>query len=99
MAGATAVFGVLPAYVSLFAEATVDAAVRHGMSPVDAGRMVTAGIEGSAALLRAQDHDTLAVRRGVTSPGGSTARGLRALDRGGLREAVQDAFDAVVDVS
>jgi pyrroline-5-carboxylate reductase len=35
----------------------------------------------------------------VTSPGGSTARGLRALDRGGLREAVQDAFDAVVDVS
>lgn len=99
MAGATAVFGVLPAYVSLFAEATVDAAVRHGMTPGDAGRMVAAGIEGSAALLRAQDHDTLAVRRGVTSPGGSTARGLRALDRGGLREAVQDAFDAVVDVS
>lgn len=99
MAGATAVFGVLPAYVSLFAEATVDAAVRHGMTPADAGRMVAAGIEGSAALLRAQDHDTLAVRRGVTSPGGSTARGLRALDRGGLREAVQDAFDAVVDVS
>ncbi|MEV4422123.1 pyrroline-5-carboxylate reductase dimerization domain-containing protein [Patulibacter sp. NPDC049589] len=99
MAGATAVFGVLPAYVSLFAEATVDAAVRHGMTPADAGRMVAAGIEGSAALLRAQDHDTLAVRRGVTSPGGSTARGLRALDRGGLREAVQDAFDAVVDVA
>ncbi len=99
MAAATAVFGVLPAYVSLFAEATVDAAVRHGMSPQDAGRMVAAGIEGSAALLAAQGHDTLAVRRGVTSPGGSTARGLRALDRGGLREAVQDAFDAVVDAS
>ena len=99
MAAATAVFGVLPAYVSLFAEATVDAAVRHGMAPGDAGRMVAAGIEGAAALLREQDHDTLAVRRGVTSPGGSTARGLRALDRGGFREAVQDAFDAVVDVS
>jgi pyrroline-5-carboxylate reductase len=99
MAAATAAFGVLPAYVSLFAEATVDAAVRHGMTPDAAGRMVAAGIEGSAALLRAQDHDTLAVRRGVTSPGGSTARGLRALDRGGLREAVQDAFDAAVAVS
>lgn len=99
MAAATAVFGVLPAYVSLFAEATVDAAVRHGFSPDLASRMVAAGIEGSAALLAAQDHDTLAVRRGVTSPGGSTARGLRALDRGGLREAVQDAFDAVVDAA
>ena len=61
--------------------------------------MVAAGIEGSAALVAAQGHDTLAVRRGVTSPGGSTARGLRALDRGGFREAVQDAFDAVVDAS
>lgn len=99
MAGATAIFGVLPAYVSLFAEATVDAAVRHGFTPDAAGRMVAAGIEGSAALLRDQGHDTLAVRRGVTSPGGSTARGLRALDRGGLREAVQDAFDDVVDAA
>jgi pyrroline-5-carboxylate reductase len=99
MAAATAVFGVLPAYVSLFAEATVDAAVRHGFTPDLASRMVAAGIEGSAALLRTQDHDTLAVRRGVTSPGGSTARGLRALDRAGLREAVQDAFDAVVDAA
>jgi pyrroline-5-carboxylate reductase len=99
MAAATAVFGVLPAYVALLTEATVDAAVRHGFAPDLAGRMVAAGIEGSAALLRAQDHDTLAVRRAVTSPGGSTARGLRALDRGGLREAVQDAFDAVVDAA
>ncbi|MBF6620941.1 MAG: pyrroline-5-carboxylate reductase [Patulibacter sp.] len=99
LAGATAVFGVLPAYVAVIAEATVDAAVRHGMSPQDAGRMVAAGIEGSAALLRTADHDTLAVRRAVTSPGGSTARGLRELDRHGVREALQSAFDAVVDVS
>jgi len=96
MAAATAIFGVLPAYVATFAEATVDAAVRHGVAPGDAGRMVAAGIEGAAALLIAQDHDTLATRRAVTSPGGSTAQGLRALDRGGLRETLQDAFDAVV---
>lgn len=99
MAAATAVFGVLPAYVAVIAEAIVDAAVRHGMPPAEASRMAAAGIEGSAALLREQGHDTLAVRRAVTSPGGSTARGLRALDRGGVREAFQDAFDAVVDVA
>lgn len=99
MAGATALFGVLPAYVAVVAEAMVDAAVRHGMSPQDAGRMAAAGIEGSAALLRTKDHDTLAVRRAVTSPGGSTARGLRELDRHGIREAFQDAFDAAAGVS
>jgi pyrroline-5-carboxylate reductase len=99
IAGATALFGVLPAYVAVIAEAMVDAAVRHGMAPQDAGRMAAAGIEGSAALLAAQGHDTLAVRRAVTSPGGSTARGLRELDRHGIREAFQDAFDAAAGVS
>jgi pyrroline-5-carboxylate reductase len=94
IAAATAIFGVLPAYVAVLAEATVDAAVRHGVSPDVAGRMVAAGIEGSAALLAARDHDTLATRRAVTSPGGSTARGLRELDRGNLRETIQSAFDA-----
>ena len=40
--------------------------------------------------------DTLAVRREVTSPGGATARGLAALERGGVRAAFLDAIDAVL---
>jgi pyrroline-5-carboxylate reductase len=51
---------------------------------------------GSAALLESRGYDTLAVRREVTSPGGSTARGLDALERAGVRSAFQDAIDAVV---
>ena len=34
------------------------------------------------------------LRRAVTSPGGSTARGLAALERGGVRAALADAMDA-----
>jgi len=45
----------------------------------------------------ARGYDTLAVRREVTSPGGSTARGLAALERAGVRAAFQDAIDAVVE--
>lgn len=93
---ATAVMGVGPAYHALVAEAQVDAAVRHGLPAPLAGRLVAETMAGTAALLAAHDYDTLAVRRAVTSPGGSTARGLEALDRGGVRSAFQAAMDAVV---
>jgi pyrroline-5-carboxylate reductase len=93
---ATAAMGVGPAYVSLFVEAQVDAAVRLGMPPALAAKLVTATAEGTAALLAARDFDTLALRRMVTSPGGSTARGLAALEDGGLRAAFHEAADAVV---
>jgi pyrroline-5-carboxylate reductase len=48
-------------------------------------------------LLRAREYDTLALRRAVASPGGSTARGLAALERGGGRAALAQAMDDVVD--
>jgi pyrroline-5-carboxylate reductase len=88
--------GVTPAYYALLAEAQVDAAVRHGLKPSLAGTLVVDTMAGTAALLAARDYDTLAVRREVTSPGGSTARGLAALERAGVRDAFQEAMDAVV---
>lgn len=93
---ATAIQGVGPAYVALFVEAQVDAAVRLGMPPRMAVELATATTEGSAALLAARGFDTLALRRSVTSPGGVTARGLAALEDGGLRAAFQAAADAAV---
>jgi pyrroline-5-carboxylate reductase len=96
MNAATAVTGVGPAYQALLAEAQVDAAVRHGLHASLAGELVAATMSGSAALIERRGYDTLAVRREVTSPGGSTARGLDALERAGIRAAFQDAIDAVV---
>ncbi|MHB8694680.1 MAG: pyrroline-5-carboxylate reductase [Solirubrobacteraceae bacterium] len=93
---ATAVMGVGPAYQALLAEAQVDAAVRHGLKPALAGRLVTETMAGSAALIEHRGFDTLSVRREVTSPGGSTARGLAALEAAGIRSAFNDAIDAVV---
>ena len=76
-------------------EALVDAGVRHGLSSVDAGRMAVETMAGSAAVLREAADDTLGLRRRVASPGGSTARGLDALERAGLRAAFSEAVDAV----
>jgi pyrroline-5-carboxylate reductase len=94
---ASAISGVGPAYQALLAEAQVDAGVRKGLTPHLASELVTATMSGSAALIEAKGYDTLAVRREVTSPGGSTARGLEALEASGLRAAFQDAIEAVVN--
>jgi pyrroline-5-carboxylate reductase len=93
---ATALSGVGPAYQALLVEAQVDAAVRRGLKASLASQLIIQTMSGTAALLAARDHDTLAVRREVTSPGGSTARGLAELERGGLRDTFQKAMDAVI---
>lgn len=85
-----------PAYYALVVEAQVDAAVRHGLSPERAAELTVQTMAGTAELLRRGGYDTLAARRAVTSPGGSTARGLDALERGGLRAAFSDALDAIL---
>jgi pyrroline-5-carboxylate reductase len=93
---AAALTSVAPAYMALVAEAQTDAGVRHGLRADLAGRLVAETMAGSAELLAARDFDTLAVRREVTSPRGSTARGLDALERGGLRSAFAAAIDRVL---
>jgi pyrroline-5-carboxylate reductase len=85
-----------PAYYALVVEAQVDAGVRHGLRSDQAAQLVVQTMAGTAELLRRQGYDTLAVRRAVTSPGGSTARGLDALERGGLRGAFSAALDAIL---
>jgi pyrroline-5-carboxylate reductase len=85
-----------PAYYALVVEAQVDAGVRHGLTADQASRLVVQTMAGTAELLRRQDYDTLAARRAVTSPGGSTARGLDALERGGVRAAFSAALDAIL---
>jgi pyrroline-5-carboxylate reductase len=94
---ATGLSGVLPAYLALFAEAQIDAGIRHGLPAPQATELVTAALPGAAAMLRARGGDTLAVRREVASPGGLTARGLEALEHAGLRGAFADALAAVLD--
>jgi pyrroline-5-carboxylate reductase len=86
-----------PAWLALVAEAMVDAGVRYGLQPADASLMAVQTLAGTAAVLEANEKDTAALRRRVTSPGGSTARGLEALERAGVRAAFYDAVAAVVE--
>ncbi|HEV3047860.1 MAG TPA: pyrroline-5-carboxylate reductase dimerization domain-containing protein [Solirubrobacteraceae bacterium] len=93
---ATGLMSCAPAYVALVAEAQIDAGVRRGIPAAQGAELVVQTLAGTAELLRRRGYDTLAVRREVSSPGGLTARGVDALERGGLRKAFSDALDAVL---
>ncbi len=95
---ATAIMGCGPAFFALVAESLTDAGVLHGLPPGEAARMAAETMAGTAAVLSEGGYDAAALRRRVTSPGGSTARGLAALEHGGLRSAFGDAVAAVVEV-
>ena len=94
---ATGTVGVSPAYTAVIAEAQIDAAVKFGVRAELASEIVVEGLRGSAELIAARGYDTLTVRREVTSPGGSTARGLQALEERGLRAAFGEALRAVLN--
>ena len=85
-----------PAFVALVVESMVDAGVRNGLQPSLALELVLQTLAGTSELLAARDGDTLGLRRQVTSPGGSTARGLAALEAAGLRTAFDDAVNAIL---
>ncbi|HXB16568.1 MAG TPA: pyrroline-5-carboxylate reductase [Solirubrobacteraceae bacterium] len=86
-----------PAYVALVAEAQIDAGVRKGIPAAQGAELVVQTLAGTAELLRRRGNDTMAIRREVASPGGLTAHGLDALERGGIRAAFSDALDAVLE--
>jgi pyrroline-5-carboxylate reductase len=86
-----------PALFAVMVEALTDAGIRHGMPHETASVLVADAMAGTAALLEAREHDTLGLRRSVTSPGGVTARALEALDRASVRAALHDALDAVLE--
>jgi pyrroline-5-carboxylate reductase len=93
---ATAIVGSAPAFLYVFAEALEDAAVLEGMGRTEARRMLGTMIEGAGALLSAHQGSPAALKDGVTSPGGTTIRGVAALEEGGYRAALIAAIRETV---
>ncbi len=79
MDAVTGVSGSGPAYVFLMVEALAAAGRAEGLPEGLAMRLARATVAGSGALLRAVDEDAAALRRNVTSPGGTTAAALDVL--------------------
>jgi pyrroline-5-carboxylate reductase len=87
----TGLSGSGPAYLFLVAEAMVEAGVLAGLSREIAETLAFQTLLGSARLLTEGDGTPAALRAAVTSPGGTTAAGVRELERHGVRAAFLDA--------
>ncbi len=90
----TALSGSGPAYVFLFIEALADGAVRSGMGRDEAILLASSTVEGAARMVRESGRHPGQLKDMVTSPGGTTAAGIAALERGAFRGAVIDAVFA-----
>ncbi|MEA2406071.1 MAG: pyrroline-5-carboxylate reductase [Thermoleophilaceae bacterium] len=96
---AMALMSCAPAFLAAVAESFAEAGAAHGLDPDDAMRMVVETMGGTADYLAQHDYDGPALRTRVTTPGGTTERGLVALEERGLRDVTRAAVDAVVEAS
>jgi pyrroline-5-carboxylate reductase len=90
----TGLSGSGPAYVFLVAEALTEAGVLVGLSRDDAAIFTAQTLLGAATLLAQSPTEASTLRANVTSPGGTTAAGLRALENRSVRAAFIDAVVA-----
>jgi pyrroline-5-carboxylate reductase len=95
----TGLSGSMPAYLYLVVEALIDAGVHQGLSREVSRQLVVGTFEGSAALLAATGESPEELRAQVTSPGGTTAAGLRMLEGRAVRAAFLEAVAAATERS
>lgn len=95
----TALSGSGPAYVFLFIEALIDAGVHIGLTRDLATKMAMQTVLGSALYARESDKSISELRGLVTSPGGTTAEALRAMEAGGFRSTVLEGVIAAFERS
>lgn len=91
-----AITGCGPAFVDLMIEAFADAGVLYGLPRDKALAMVSAMIEGSAKLQKETAMHPGVLKDMVCSPGGSTIRGVVALEDAGFRAACICAIRAIM---
>lgn len=88
------VAGCSPAFLDLFIEALSDAGVKHGLNRKLAYDAAIGMAIGASKLAKQSDLSVPELKDEVTSPGGSTIRGVTALEENGFRNAVIKAVDA-----
>jgi pyrroline-5-carboxylate reductase len=93
MDAVTALSGSGPAFIALFAETLIAAGIKIGLTEDNASELVIQTVIGTAKLLETGMPPNR-LREMVTSPGGTTAAGLKVFEEKGLKEMVSSVIEA-----
>ena len=88
----TAVSGSGPAWIMLMLEAMIDAGVQIGLKPDWARELAMQTMTGSVALARETGLHTAQLKNMVTTPGGTTAAGLFAMEKAGVPAGIMEGI-------
>ncbi len=95
----TAVSGCGPGYVYVLIDALADAGVMTGLSRAAAIKLAAQTFAGAGKMVLETGKHPAVLRDMVTSPGGTTIAGIKALENGAVRGAMYNAVQAVLDRS
>lgn len=99
MAIAGIITGSAPAFVDLFIEALGDAAVKHGLNRKTAYRLISQMMSGTANLQLKTGKHPGELKDEITSPGGTTIKGIASLEKNAFRGTVIEAVDEILKKS
>lgn len=89
--------GCMPAYVYMFIEAAADACVYYGMKRDMAYRCVSQAVAGAATMTEKTGEHPGVLKDQVTTPGGTTIRGLKSLEESSFRASIIDAIESIME--
>lgn len=91
MDAVTAVSGSGPAFIAFFVEGMIESGVGLGLAYDSAAELAIQTIIGTAEMLKT-GITPQKLREMVTSPGGTTAAGLRSFEENGLKKIINEAL-------
>ena len=95
----TGLSGSGPAYAFLMIEALIEGGVAAGLRRETAETLAVQTLLGAAQMAQKAQCSPADLRAAVTSPAGTTAAGLRVLERAGVRSALMEAVLAATERS
>lgn len=94
MDAVTGLSGSGPAFVFVLIDALADGGVRAGLPRPIAQQLATQTVLGAAKMVLESNESPSVLKERVTSPGGTTIAGIRALEDGGFRASLMAAVEA-----
>lgn len=94
MDAVTGLSGSGPAFVFVLIDALADGGVRAGLPRPVAQQLATQTVLGAAKMVLESNESPSVLKERVTSPGGTTIAGIRALEDGGFRASLMAAVEA-----